>query len=225
LLPRRGRLGRSDGRNGGKHSVGGSKRRCGGMPSLPSRAELEAAPPYWRGGCPRRVGQRFESPQLHQEVGANRPGFPAPTVAFDQQDRSAETRHAEANRGCGDGWSLNGLHRNHADRLRKRERSRPGRRRTRTCAPSRLSSRLRIMGPFLHAVAISPSRSFASTGEPITEPREGRREKRRKVEGFRVFHAQPSIANSPPSKASRNKLRRATSGLMDRERKWSLRAL
>src|ERR1700733_1371738 len=25
-----------------------------------------------------------------------------------------------------DGWSLNGLHRNHADRLRKRERSRPG---------------------------------------------------------------------------------------------------
>jgi hypothetical protein len=27
-----------------------------------------------------RDGHRFESPQLHQEVGANRPGFPAPTI-------------------------------------------------------------------------------------------------------------------------------------------------
>jgi hypothetical protein len=25
-------------------------------------------------------GHRFESPQLHQEVRANRPGFPAPTI-------------------------------------------------------------------------------------------------------------------------------------------------
>src|ERR1700722_3154620 len=25
-------------------------------------------------------GHRFESPQLHQEVGGNRPGFPAPTI-------------------------------------------------------------------------------------------------------------------------------------------------
>jgi transglutaminase-like putative cysteine protease len=32
-LKRRGRLERSDGRTGGKHSVGGSKRRCGGGPS------------------------------------------------------------------------------------------------------------------------------------------------------------------------------------------------
>src|ERR1700729_1662007 len=27
-----------------------------------------------------RDGHRFESPQLHQEVAANRPGFPAPTI-------------------------------------------------------------------------------------------------------------------------------------------------
>ena len=84
-------------------------------------------------------------------------------VAFDQQDRSAETRHAEASRGCGDGRRLDGLHRDHADRTRNRDRSRPGRRRTRTRAPSRLSSRLRISDLFRRAVAISPSRSFAST--------------------------------------------------------------
>ena len=27
-------------------------------------------------------GQRFESPQLHQEVGANRPGSPVPTIEY-----------------------------------------------------------------------------------------------------------------------------------------------
>jgi hypothetical protein len=31
-------------------------------------------------GCLYRDGHRFESPQLHQEVGANRAGFPAPTI-------------------------------------------------------------------------------------------------------------------------------------------------
>ena len=40
-------------------------------------------------------------------------------VAFDQQDRCAETRHAEASRGCGDGWGFNGVHRDHADRLNR----------------------------------------------------------------------------------------------------------
>jgi hypothetical protein len=40
---RRGRLGRSDGRTGGKHSVGGSKRWYGGVPSLLSLPEPEAA--------------------------------------------------------------------------------------------------------------------------------------------------------------------------------------
>jgi hypothetical protein len=31
-------------------------------------------------GCWQRDGHRFESPQLHQVVGASRPGFPAPTI-------------------------------------------------------------------------------------------------------------------------------------------------
>jgi hypothetical protein len=31
-------------------------------------------------GCLYRDGHRFESPPLHQEVGASRPGFPAPTI-------------------------------------------------------------------------------------------------------------------------------------------------
>jgi hypothetical protein len=39
----RGRLGKSDGRTGGKHSVGGSKRRCSDVPSLLSLPESEAA--------------------------------------------------------------------------------------------------------------------------------------------------------------------------------------
>ena len=41
--------------------------------------EPEAATGQAR-GCLHCGDQRFESPQLHQEVGANRPGFPAPTI-------------------------------------------------------------------------------------------------------------------------------------------------
>ena len=54
------RRGRSDGRTGGKHSVGGSNRRCDRVPSLLSLAEPEAAPASGK-GAPRRRGQRFES--------------------------------------------------------------------------------------------------------------------------------------------------------------------
>ena len=60
------------------------------------------------------------------------------------------------------GW---GCVADHADRLRNRDRSRPGRRRTRIRAPVRLLSGLRISDLFRRAVAISPSRSFASTRE------------------------------------------------------------
>ena len=40
---------------------------------------LEAAPASTR-GCLYRGGQRFESPQLHQEVDVSGPRFPAPTI-------------------------------------------------------------------------------------------------------------------------------------------------
>jgi hypothetical protein len=63
----------------GNIALGGTKRRCGGMPSLLTlqNRKRRRSPVS---GCLRREGQRFESSQLHQVVAANRPGFPAPTV-------------------------------------------------------------------------------------------------------------------------------------------------
>src|SRR6202050_3107086 len=59
--PRRGRLGRSDGRTGGRHSVGETS-ADGGEPSLLSLAEPGAAPPSGeRPPAPRRSEVRIPS--------------------------------------------------------------------------------------------------------------------------------------------------------------------
>jgi hypothetical protein len=52
----------------------------------PAVADVAGEPPRngrrnaWSASASHCRGQGFESPQLHQEVGANRPGFTAPTI-------------------------------------------------------------------------------------------------------------------------------------------------
>jgi hypothetical protein len=50
----------------GNIALGGSKRRCDGMPSLLSPAEPEAGSPSGE-RSPAPEGQRFESSQLHHQ--------------------------------------------------------------------------------------------------------------------------------------------------------------
>ena len=132
-------------------------------------------------------------------------------VAFDQQDRCAETRHAEASRGCGDGWGFNGLHRNHADRLRKRELLTP-----REAA----NSHMRARSPLEQASHLGslPARCCdlakplfrqhlrANHGATRGPPRKAAESRR-----FPSFPCSTLHSELTPSKASRNKLRRAKS--------------
>ena len=62
------------GRVHARHRAEDPGRRRAGKRLRPS------AHPHALTALPLPGGQRFESPQLHQEVGANRPGFLAPTI-------------------------------------------------------------------------------------------------------------------------------------------------